>query len=580
MIRWSALGARLAVVAVIWAFFALAFDPLLKRGIERAGSAALGAKLELGSFKTRFFPPSVRVARLAAADAEDPMRDLVVVGAARFELEGRPLLEKKLVVSAATLEGLAFGTPRKSSGALPSAPPSPAAEALGRWSQEAKAAVAGAGESAKDDLTARYKVDPEALASVKLARELEARWNASYEDWDTRLKAFDVQRKVAEIEALAAKAKAGAPAERVAAALEVSKKVKEARAELQAIEQGLRAAAARAKADLGAVARAKESDLQAAAALLKLPVFDAETVTGYLVGPRVAAWVSRAARLAAASRGGAPEAKPLARGTEVPFPKARSWPRFWVKKAVLSGVIDLGGPLEFKGEAADWASEAALVPGPARLHLAGAQGDRSVSATVALDRRGPEPAASLEARVAGLAFAAQSFGEGSFAVEAGPGRADAAARLGFSGGALLGDFAVKAVPSSLSARGAGANPLVVRALGEALASLKTIEVKGAVAGTPDAPRLSLSSNLGRATGDALKRVAGREAEERLAGVRAKIDAAVKEKVGPLSERIDGQAKGLLDAAGLGDRRLKELLGKATGPMKLPAGLPQLKGLFK
>ncbi|MBI5595469.1 MAG: TIGR03545 family protein [Elusimicrobia bacterium] len=581
MIRWSYVVPRLAVVGLLWAFFALSFDPLAERALERGASSALGARVDIGSFKTRFLPPSATLARVAAADPEEPMRNLFEFASAKFSLEGRPLLEKKLVVSAAALEGLAFGTPRKSSGAMPKLPPGPAAQALSRWTGEAKGALGDAGGAAKADLAADYKVDPESLASMKLARELEGRWGGAADSWKQKADAFDAAGKTKELEALLEKAKSGGPAERISAAAQLPKKISELRVGLKELSDGFKADLDKAKGDRAAVQRAKDDDLKSVAARLKLPVFDAERVTAYLLGPRVAPWVARAARLAKGASGGKEAAAPapLARGAVVAFPKERSWPRLWLKSMTLSGAVDLGGALELRGQAKDLATEPALVPEPARLVLAGAHDSRSVSASLTSDHRKAAGKDLIELRVEGLPFAAQSFGEGPIAVAAGPGTAEVSVRMTLEEGRLGGEFSVRAVPSSLSARSEGAPAMAARALEEALKGLKRIELKGSLSGTAEEPRISLSSNLGTAAGDALKRVLGREAEERLKGVRAQVDKAVGEKLGPLQGKLDGQAKEALGKLGVGDDRLKSLQDRIARELK-PAGLPIPGGFDK
>ncbi|TBR23379.1 hypothetical protein EPO15_06080, partial [bacterium] len=266
MIRWSYLGPRLVVLALLWAGAVWGLDPVLKLALERGGSAALGARVSAAGLKTKFFPPALTVTGFAAADPENPMRNLFEYRAATFAFEGRPLLEKKLVVSAAALEGLALGTPRKTSGALPKAAPPPGAAALSRWAGEAKGALGAAGTSAKDDLAASYKVDPEQLASVKLARELEARWPQTLEAWQGKAAAFDAEGRAKELEALLKKAETAGPAEKLAAAAELAKKAGELRQGVKGLTDGFKAELERAKADLAAAERAKEADLQAAAA--------------------------------------------------------------------------------------------------------------------------------------------------------------------------------------------------------------------------------------------------------------------------------------------------------------------------
>ena len=109
--------------------------------------------------------------------------------------------------------------------------------------------------------------------------------------------------------------------------------------------------------------------------------------------------------------------------------------------------------------------------------------------------------------------------------------------------------------------------------------MREVELKGAVAGTPEQPRLSLSSNIGSAAAGALRGAVGREAEERLKGVRAQIDKAFEAKAGPLRKTIDGQAGELLKKLGVGDERLKSVqdsLGKRLkSPLPIPGGLDRL-----
>ena len=45
MIRKSYVVPRLVLLGLLWLFFAFALDPLLKWGLENAGSAALGARV-------------------------------------------------------------------------------------------------------------------------------------------------------------------------------------------------------------------------------------------------------------------------------------------------------------------------------------------------------------------------------------------------------------------------------------------------------------------------------------------------------------------------------------------------------
>jgi len=52
--------------ALSWAGGAFAMDPLLERALEAGGSAALGARVEVGGLRTRVFPPFFYIQQMSS----------------------------------------------------------------------------------------------------------------------------------------------------------------------------------------------------------------------------------------------------------------------------------------------------------------------------------------------------------------------------------------------------------------------------------------------------------------------------------------------------------------------------------
>ncbi|MBI4349210.1 MAG: TIGR03545 family protein [Elusimicrobia bacterium] len=578
MIRKSYVLPRLALLAVVWALLAFALDPLIRWGIQAAGSAALGAKVELASVDTDVWPPRLSLSGFAAADPGEPMRNLVEFSRARFALEGRPLLERKLVIGASELSGLRFGTQRKTSGALPQAPPSRLGGKLSEWAKRSKDVSFDAFSDAKSQAKERVTVKAEDLRSAQLAAELEARWPKTAGAWKDRVQAFDGGKKLQELQKLADEAQQGDPLSRAAKVGDALKRLDEFKRTGEQLRRDLEAEAARARADIDAAKAAKAADLDALRARLQLPSLDPERLSAYLLGPEAAARLQKVLRLVEAARRkmppkGAPREATPGRGATLAFPKDRSWPAFWLRRAALSGTADLGGPLEFSGEAADFSSEPELAGKPARLELAGAEGSRKVKLTALLDHTKELPRDEVRFEYAGLPMPAMTAGDaGSFAVTVSPGPAAVSGSVVLAGPSLTGTVRYRQSGVTLTPVGAPGDT-AARLAATAFSGIKELDVELTLGGTIEEPRFALRSNLGRALADGLKKAVGREAQARLADAQRQIDSLVDARLGKLQGSLDATLGSSLSGLGLGElQELKEKLKSRTG---LPPGLPRL-----
>lgn len=117
-IRWPGLIAFVAILGGLTAFFLLLAAPLTKAAIENFGTMANGAKVELDSVGLSFSPLGITLKGLQVADAEQPMSNALSFDRAVADLELAPLLAGNGIVRELSIEGLAFGTARATSGAI------------------------------------------------------------------------------------------------------------------------------------------------------------------------------------------------------------------------------------------------------------------------------------------------------------------------------------------------------------------------------------------------------------------------------------------------------------------------------
>ncbi|MFT6975567.1 MAG: hypothetical protein ACJA0E_001568, partial [Bermanella sp.] len=117
-IRWSGIAGFLAFVALVTAFWMMAAGPLLKMAIEKYGSEAAGAQVNVADISFGLNPLSITISGVQVTDKDAPMENMMSFDTAIANLEPFPLLLGKAIIPDVMLTGFALGTARKRSGAL------------------------------------------------------------------------------------------------------------------------------------------------------------------------------------------------------------------------------------------------------------------------------------------------------------------------------------------------------------------------------------------------------------------------------------------------------------------------------
>jgi len=117
-IRWSGLAGFIVVSALIVCFWLFAAGPLTKLAIEKFGTSALGAKVDVADVQYGFNPLTITVKGVQLTDKDSPMENIISFDTAVANIEPFPLLLGKAIIPELTLDGVATGTPRRVSGAI------------------------------------------------------------------------------------------------------------------------------------------------------------------------------------------------------------------------------------------------------------------------------------------------------------------------------------------------------------------------------------------------------------------------------------------------------------------------------
>lgn len=581
--RWSYIAPRLTLLVLLWAFFFFAFDPLLKWGMIKGLQKGAKAKAEIASLKTSFLHPSLKISGLAVGDAKEEYRNLVEFSELSFAAEGAPLLEKKLVVDSASLEGLRFGTARKTSGRLPFAKPEEPSPLVEDLKKESGDFALERASDAKAEAAADYKVDPAELGSVKLARQLEESYQKDYEAISARL---DTKKYEAGIEALKAryeKAKSNKNFARQAKDYaDIGKEVKKLTSDFKKDKEETEAALARAKDSFKALEEARRKDMADVMAKMKLPSMDTQSIARILAGPVIAEktaqamkWMTLARRYMPANTKGVLKNE-AARGREVHFPKERSYPTVLVRKLSLTGELGTEDPLEYSGTVEGLTTQPQVYGRPTTIEVKGAKGARRLDFKASVDAAGEEIKTASRLSFSGMPVKQMQLGSpSSFMVDVKGGSAAFDATLKTAGERLDGKAAARLAGASFKANADNIKAAPLRsAVESSFAGLSAALIETDISGTIKSPKLSIKTDLASALSKAFTGALGAEVkkaqeaaqkkvDEALKPYRAKLDDAAAARQAELGAKLKEAESGI---SALSDGLLKNLV---PGKIKMP-----------
>jgi uncharacterized protein (TIGR03545 family) len=563
--RKSYLLPRLIALVLLWAFFFFAFDPLLKWGLIKGIEKAAGARAEIATLRTSFLHPSLKLTGFALADAKSEFTNLVEFSELSFSAEGAPLLEKKLVVDEAALNGLRFGTARKTSGKLPFVKEEPSALVEG-MKEEAKNFALDRAADVKASAVKGYKVDPAELESVKLAKQLEEDYTKDYKNIADRLDAKKYQDRLDELKARYEKAKAaGNPLKQAKEYAAIAKDAKQVVEDFKKDKADVQASLARAKDSFKALDEARRKDVALAMSKMKLPSLDTQSLARMLAGRSIVEktaaglkWANLARKYMPSSAKG-PLSGEAKRGRVVHFPRERAYPSVLIKKLALTGELGAEDPLEYAGTIEGLTTQPQVYGRPTTAVVKGAKGRRRLDLKAVLDATGPQVRTDSSLVYSGMAVGSMDLGSpSSFMVNIAGATGDLEASLRTAGEELDGKAALRLSGASFKADAAGikAEPLK-RAVQSSFAGLTSAVIGADISGTLKAPKLSVTTDLANALSKAFAGAMGAEVKQAQEEAQKKVDEALK----PYRAKLDGLASA--KQAEL-DGRLEDAESKVTG----------------
>jgi uncharacterized protein (TIGR03545 family) len=556
--RWKAIGPLLLFFLLLGFLVWIFAEPVARETTEEASTELLGTQVDLGKLDLLPRQASVELEALQIADPFVLTRNLIEADQIRLKLNPAALAEKKLVIEHLSLQGMRFGTQRKT----PARPPS----GKGFTPQVYRAVQQWAGQFnvpllslTPIDTVRQLVLNPAQLTTVKQAQAVLARTDSTRQALEQGFQQLDIRPTIDSGRALVQRLAATDPKnlgldgtrQAIQSAQQTLRDLAAARKRIESLEQTTREALAALGQGVQLVNQATQQDIAFAKSLLKLPTFSAPDIGSAFFGKvsidrfkQAVYWAELAQKYMPPGLLPRPTPGPKrlrAAGSTIEFPKAEEFPQFLLQQGSLDFTIGGTSPVRGAYTAAvqGLTSTPALYGKPALISVGRrAQGSAiaAIDIGAVINHITSQTYDSVNARLRGIKL--PPFDLPGIPFRMAPGIGSSELVFSMRGSTLLGRWVVRSDQVSWLADTAGHRPNdLERLVWRVVSGLNRLDLTAELRGTVSSPRLSISSNLDQALARRLKSVVGEEVERAERMARAKVDSLVADKVEPVKRRV-------------------------------------------
>jgi uncharacterized protein (TIGR03545 family) len=611
LFRWKAIVPMTLLVVIVvlcWLFYV---DRAIRLAIEYVGTEIVGAKVELASARLRLRHADLVLQGLQVTNPDAPMTNLFEIPEIVADLNGRALLDKKVVIETLAVRGMRFGTPRRTSGAIEKQ-----SETTGLVTRRVLDWAGGIPiptldlEGLAGTVVRVDAINADSLASLRQARAVVAATDSLRRAWESDLRALDPAPTLDSARALATRLAAmdlrrTSPTEiaaAVAAARSITGRVTTTRDGLTRLKAGVDSGIGTVRRGVSQLDEARQADYAYARGLLNLPSFAAPDLSMAIFGQMALARVQPVLRWVNLVEAYIPPGmKPKQKegperlrmaGTTYVFPKERTWPAFLLEHADAD--LAIGGRTVATGSY--WArvngatTEPAVYGRPLTFGAGRAEGVglRDFRVGGMIDRVGRIPRDSLDALVGGVSLPVLPIPKAQAQLDFGESVLELA--VARDGPLVQGVLRVHSPAASWSRSGAdsaaagpapriGTTAWAEALLWRGLSSVTDVRMEARFEGELARPRFTVSSNVGDAIAASIRGEIGAEIERAEREVRAQVDRLVNEQIGRARAQATALQTQIADRLGLQTEQLAQVnteleqqVSRLTQGVRLPGGV--------
>ena len=400
--RWKGLLFIFVLVGIGLVISGLSIDGWLESGLEKAGQAVVGARVEIDGLDFRPLALSLQWDRLQITDPNNTMQNVLETGRTAFQMNPAPLLRKRVIIQEMAMADVRSGTARDSDGALPKRKvpkekedPSP----IERMSAKLTAQIEQLPVMQFDPKTLKGKINVDslmALADLQTIDRVDSvkhdavrtaeKWQAFYAGFHPEAEIQKIREDFINIDIEKIKT--------VPEIIAFLEKVQSARTTFSGISDTVLVKHREIHHDVNKLVSYKkhmtqwvEEDYHRLLEHAKLPDISSRNIGKILFGKALMSQMDKYLHYYQLLRKVIPprkdkpkkEKRPRLAGQTIHFPDRNSWPAFLIEKVFLTGVTgDLDDPsgLTMSGEARGITSQPDVYGKAAVIHLRGERSDR------------------------------------------------------------------------------------------------------------------------------------------------------------------------------------------------------------
>lgn len=424
-----------ALCVVVYLFV----DRWVESGLESAGEAVVGARVEIDNLHLSLSPIAVQFSRLQVANSRDPWKNLFETGKVRFSLDFGQLLRGKYIIETMEVNNLILGTKRATDGSLPKPPPAPAshtsvvAELTSTLGSEAQKAPVFDLNKIRKELKVDSLLNVQNLRTVQYidtlklqVRDASQQWQATLNDIEkSKQRLADVQASINAINLNELKT-----VQNITAALNNVNNAYKGINDINETFKNRRTAVTtqldRLTASVNTIDGYARADYEMVRRLARVPDLSTQGLAKLLLGREILQKVGTYLSWIEFARTTVPgyvskpdnEKPPRFKGQDIHFPVDRAYPKWWIKKIAISGGEDKAQNPEYfyaKGEAHNIANDQRITGFPLTISLAGSKaGGSAFTFDASFDRRPDVPVDNYKVTASNIPAADISFGQADF----------------------------------------------------------------------------------------------------------------------------------------------------------------------
>jgi len=563
MIRWSYIIPRLIFILIVYLFFYFAFDSILKWGMIKTLQSVFEAKVEIGQVKTTFLNPTLEIDALKVGNKDKEFSNLFEFQKLRFSFLLKPIFEKKFVVNEASVKGLFFDTPRKTSCKI-YIPKTRMPEFVKKYLDLTKDFAADRLSDIKSESIKNVNIELSSLKSLKLIKEIEEKYNLEYKNIDEKINFSKYDDRIKDIENKFANLKKEKNLiKQIKLAKELKKEIDSFYKDFNKDKNDVLELINQARDYYKEIDEARKEDIDKIMVFAKIPKIDSDSISKMLMGRDVINKLDRYYSIALMAKNYIPDnprkrvfEEKRKRGRVIHFVKENNYPNFLVKLAGVDGVLTPENPISYRASIENLTTQPAVYNKPLKIKLSGKKDKSLVEVNSDIDLVNKMSLSEIKysgAKISGISYSADkikidipsAYLDAYLVIKTSDSFIDAKIN------SIFRDVVIK--PSVNIVKYENLN----NAISNSLSNLKTFSTNVKISGEFSKPNISIKTDLADIISKSLESSFKKEIDNERDEIRKKIDFEISKNKEKIDDMIKSKQKELKDKLNLNSDRISK-----------------------